>query len=401
MKQQRCFDFATFSMTIVCSDSSLKTMTTPLKTPFRLLIAALLAAPVLGLTACGGGDKKAELPMNTRDNASTYRTDTVMTRDVAENLRFTGKVSYDQSRVDRVFPVVSGTVLDVTAALGARVSKGQALARVQSADVSGFLNDYNGAKSDYAIAKRTADNTEQLYKTNFASQSDLVAAREGLVKAQSALTRAEQVVKLYGANTGGGASPIYQVKAPASGFVVERNVNPGVQLRPDNATPLFTISDLSRVWIMLNVYETDIAQLKMGQQVSIQALAYPDKTFTGTITNISNAVDPDTRILQARVELANPDGLLKPDMFCTVSLNLTNTSPAGKQLAVNPKSVIFSQDKYFVIKQNGPNKYAIVPVTVVSSTSNYSYVEVKNGQLKPGDQVVTEGSLLLYNDLSD
>jgi cobalt-zinc-cadmium efflux system membrane fusion protein len=375
-------------------------MTIPLKTPSRLLIAALLAAPALGLASCNK-EKKQELPVNTRDNASTYRTDTVMTRDVAENLRFTGKVSYDQSRVDRVFPVVSGTVLDVTAALGARVSKGQALARVQSADVSGFLNDYNSAKSDYAVAKRTADNTEQLYKTNFASQSDLVAAREGLVKAQSALTRAEQVVKLYGANTSSAASPIYQVKAPASGFVVERNVNPGVQLRPDNATPLFTISDLSRVWIMLNVYETDIAQLKMGQQVSIQALAYPDKTFTGTITNISNAVDPDTRILQARVELPNPDGLLKPDMFCTVSLNLTNTSPAGKQLAVNPKSVIFSQDKYFVIKQNGPNKYAIVPVTVVSSTSNYSYVEVKNGQLKPGDQVVTEGSLLLYNDLSD
>jgi cobalt-zinc-cadmium efflux system membrane fusion protein len=369
------------------------------KMPFRLLIAALLAAPVLGLTACGG-DKKAELPANTRDNASTYRTDTVMTRDVAENLRFTGKVSYDQRRVDRVFPVVSGTVLDVTAALGARVSQGQALARVQSADVSGFLNDYNGAKSDYAVAKRTADNTEQLYKTNFASQSDLIAAREGLVKAQSALTRAQQVVKLYGANTGGGASPIYQVKAPASGFVVERNINPGVQLRPDNATPLFTISDLSRVWILLNVYETDIAQLKMGQQVSIQALAYPDKAFTGTITNISNAVDPDTRILQARVELANPDGLLKPDMFCTVSLNLKNT-PAGKQLAVNPKAVIFSQDKYFVIKQSGPNKYDIVPVTVVSSTSNYSYVETKPGLLKQGDQVVTEGSLLLYNDLSD
>ena len=150
MKRQRCFDFAALSMTIVCSDSSLKIMNTPLKTPFRLLIAALLATPALGLTACGG-DKKAELPVNTRDNASTYRTDTVMTRDVAENLRFTGKVSYDQSRVDRVFPVVSGTVLDVTAALGARVSQGQALARVQSADVSGFLNDYNSAKSDYAV----------------------------------------------------------------------------------------------------------------------------------------------------------------------------------------------------------------------------------------------------------
>jgi cobalt-zinc-cadmium efflux system membrane fusion protein len=373
---------------------------TPLsKTPLRLLIAALLAAPVLGLSSCNK-EKQQQLPVNTRDNAFTYRTDTVMTRDVTENLRFTGKVSYDQGRVDRVFPVVSGTVLDVTAALGAHVTKDQALARVQSADVSGFLNDYNGAKSDYAVAKRTADNTEQLYKTNFASQSDLVAAREGLVKAQSALTRAEQVMKLYGANTGGGASPIYQVKAPASGYVVERNINPGVQLRPDNATPLFTISDLSRVWILLNVYETDIAALKVGQPVSIQAVAYPDKTFSGTITNISNAVDADTRVLQARVELANPDGLLKPDMFCNVSLN-TDSPGASKQLAVNPKAVIFSQDKYFVIKQTGPNKYDIVPVTVVSSTSSYSYVETKPGLLKQGDQVVTEGSLLLYNDLTD
>ena len=94
------------------------------KTPFRLLIAALLAAPALGLSSCNK-EKQQELPVNTRDNASTYRTDTVMTRDVTENLRFTGKVSYDQSRVDRVFPVVSGTVLDVTAALGARVSKGR------------------------------------------------------------------------------------------------------------------------------------------------------------------------------------------------------------------------------------------------------------------------------------
>ncbi|MGI4740078.1 MAG: efflux RND transporter periplasmic adaptor subunit [Janthinobacterium lividum] len=369
------------------------------KTPFRLLIAALLAAPVLGLTACGG-DKKAELPTNTKDTQTTYRTDTVMTRDVAESLRFTGKVSYDQSRVDRVFPVVSGTVLDVTTTLGARVRQGQALARVQSADVSGFLNDYNGAKSDFAIAKRNADNAEQLYKTNFTSQSDLIAAREGLVKAQSALNRAQQVVKLYGASTGGSASPIYQVKAPASGYVVERNINPGVQLRPDNSTPLFTISDLSRVWILLNVYETDIAALKLGQPVSIHALAYPDQTFTGTITNISNTVDADTRVLQARVELANPQGLLKPDMFCTVGLNLTDTS-VGKQLAVNPKAVIFSQDKYFVIKQTGPSKYAIVPVTVVSSTSQNTYVEVKNTQLKNGDQVVTEGSLLLFNDLSD
>ncbi|AMR25720.1 hypothetical protein A0257_00530 [Hymenobacter psoromatis] len=363
------------------------------KTTFRLLIAGLLAAPVLSLTGCGGN--KPELPTNTKDTESTYRTDTVRSRDLVQDMRFTGKVSYDQRRVDQVFPVVSGNVLSVNAALGAHVTQGQALATVQSADVSGYLNDYNGAKSDYALAKRTADNTEQLYKTNFASQSDLVAAREGLVKAQSTLNRSQQILKLYGASTGGTAQPIYQVKAPVSGYVVARNINPNMQLRPDNSTPLFTISDLSRVWVLINVYETDVEEVKVGQPVIITALAYPDKQFKGIITNISNVVDADTRVLQARVELPNPDGLLKPDMFCTVSLQLKD---GGEDLALNPKAVIFSKDNYFVVKQDSPGKYRVVPVQVVRTTSQYTYVK---GDLKNGDQVVTEGSLLLFNDLTD
>ncbi|WP_223649951.1 efflux RND transporter periplasmic adaptor subunit [Hymenobacter psoromatis] len=363
------------------------------KTTFRLLIAGLLAAPVLSLTACG--DKKNELPLNTKDTESTYRTDTVQTRNLAQDLRFTGKVSYDQRRVDQVFPVVSGTVLNVSATLGSHVTQGQALATVQSADVSGYLNDYNAAQSDFAVAKRTADNTEQLYKTNFASESDLIAARQGLIKAQSALNRTQQILKLYGASGGSTAQPVYQVKAPVSGYVVARNINPNTQLRPDNATPLFTISDLSRVWILLNVYETDVEEVKVGEPVTITALAYPDKQFTGTITNISNVVDADTRVLQARVELPNPDGLLKPDMFCTVALHLEDS---GEGLALNPKSVIFSKDKYFVVKQESPGKYRLVPVKVVRTTSQYTYV---TGDLHDGDQVVTEGSLLLFNDLTD
>jgi cobalt-zinc-cadmium efflux system membrane fusion protein len=365
-----------------------------LKTPFRLLLALGLATPaLLSLPSCG--EKKAELPVNSKDTETTYRTDTVQMRSLAQDLRFTGKVSYDQRRVDQVYPVVSGTVLNVSANLGQYVQQGQGLATVQSADVSGYLNDYNGAKSDYALAKRTADNTEQLYKTNFASQQDLIAAREGLAKAQSALNRSQQVLKLYGASTGSAAQPVYQVKAPVSGYVVARNVNQNMQLRPDNSSPIFTISDLSKVWILLNVYETDVESVKVGEQVDIQALAYPDKKFSGTITNISNVVDPDTRIVQARVELPNPGGLLKPDMFCTVYLHLTG---GAQNLAVNPKAVIFSQDKYYVVKQDGPGKYSVVPVQVLRTTSQYTYV---SGKLNSGDQVVTEGSLLLFNDLTD
>ena len=376
---------------------------------FSRLLPGLLLVVAATYSLSGCGTKSEELPVNTKDLSSGYRTDTVQLRSPEQDLRFTGKVSYDQSRVDRIFPIVSGNVLEVYAALGTRVKQGQQLARVQSADVSGYLNTYNAAKADLAVAVRNAANTEQLYKSSFASQNDLVAARAQLEKSRSAFRGAEQVLKVYGAN-GGAASgkPVYTVKAPVSGFVVERNVNPGMQLRADNATPLFTISDLSRVWVLLNIYESDVAAVKLGQPVTITALAYPDKTFRGTIINISSVVDADTRVLQARVELPNPGVLLKPDMFCTISLNLATQGSSNQALTVNPKAVIFSNDNYFVVRRrpgtpelksgdDASKAYELVSVKVLRTTSSRSYV---TGNLHADDQVVTQGSLLLFNDLS-
>lgn len=376
------------------------------------LLSGLLFAAVGAGSLSGCGSKSEELPMNTKDLSTGYRTDTVQLRAPAQDMRFTGKVSYDQSRVNRVYPIVSGNVLEVHAALGTQVKQGQVLAIVQSADVSGYLNTYNAAKADFAVAKRNASNTEQLYKSNFASQNDLVAAQAQLEKSRSALRGAEQVLKVYGANgaNAGNGKPVYTVKAPVSGFVVERNINPGSQLRADNSTALFTISNLARVWVLINVYESDAASVKVGMPVNISALAYPDQIFQGKITNVSNVVDADTRVLQARVELANPNGLLKPDMFCTIHLDQAHTDQAkiGKVLAVNPKAIIFSSDQYFVIRrkpgtpeprpdQDASVGYEVVPVKVLHSNSSYDYVV---GKLKDGDQVVTQGSLLLYNDLN-
>ena len=372
----------------------------------RLLPGLLLAAVVAG-SLSGCGTKSEELPVNTKDLGSGYRTDTVQLRAPEQDLRFTGKVSYDQSRVNRIFPLVSGNVLEVKAALGTQVQQGQVLATVQSADVSGYLNTYNAAKADLAVAQRNAANTEQLFKSSFASQNDLIAARAQLEKASSAFRGSEQVLKVFGtAGSAAGGKPIYTVKAPVSGFVVERNINTGTQLRADNNTPLFTISNLTRVWVLINVYEADASVVKVGLPVKINVLAYPDQTFEGKITNVSSVVDADTRVLQARVELPNPGGLLKPDMFCAIHLSQKLT---GQALAINPKALIFSNDKYYVIRrkpgtaeprpeQPAALAYEVVPVKVLRTTSGYDYVA---GKLKDGDQVVTQGSLLLYSDLSD
>ena len=347
--------------------------------------------PFLMMASCG---KKQELPTNSKDEDSTFKIDTVRLRNYEQELQFTGQVSFDQKQVDRVFSMVSGNILDVNAELGAYVKQGQILAKVQSADVSQFLKDYNTAKANFDIAKKNADNTEQLYKTKFSSETDLNNSRKQLEIASSELERSSQVLKMYG-GASASSQPTFSVKAPVSGYVVERNVNPNMQIRSDNGSSLFTISNLSDVWVFINIYESDIEAVKQGQQVNITTLAYPDKVFRGTIQNIGQVIDNDSKVLQARVVLKNPGGLLKPDMFCTIKLHIEKPE---KLLAVNPKSVIFSEDKYFVIKDLGNQKYEKIAVTVVRSTSKFSYVE---GALKDGDKVVTEGALLLFNELND
>ncbi len=357
----------------------------------------VLLLPALALMSCQT-EKKVEEP-KTKDTDSAFRTDTVQLLNYEQELQFTGQISFDQKQVDRIYPMVSGNVLEVNAELGAYVRQGQVLAKLQSADISQYLKEYNTAKSNYDIAKRNADNVEQLYKTKFSSENDLVNSRKQLEIASSELERSSQVLKMYGTSSSGsssnGSQPLFTVKSPVSGYVVERNVNPNMQIRSDNGNSLFTISNLSDVWVLINIYESDIQSVKIGQMVNISTLAYPDKVFQGRIDNISQVVDNDSKVLQARVVLSNQGGLLKPDMFCTVKLHLEKPE---RFLAVNPKSVIFNEDKYFVIRDKGNGNYESVPVEVVKSTSKYSYLK---GNLKDGDQVVTEGALLLFNELTD
>lgn len=173
-----------------------------------------------------------------------------------------------------------------------------------------------------------------------------------------------------------------------------------MQIRSDNGNSIFTISNLSDVWVLINIYESDIDAVKTGQSVNITTLAYPGKIFQGVIQNISQVLDNDSKVLQARVVLPNPGNLLKPDMFCTIRMTAGKEiyGKTVKMLAVNPKAVIFSQDKYFVIQDNGKGKYTTVPVEVIRSTSKYSFVR---GNLKEGDLIVTEGALLLFNELNN
>jgi cobalt-zinc-cadmium efflux system membrane fusion protein len=364
----------------------------------------VLYAVALGLVVAACGHKNTEsekAPTSSADSSSSYLTDSVRRMNPEDELTLNGTVTFDQDNVVRVFPLVSGNVEKTTASLGAYVQKGQDLALIRSGDISTYTNDYQADKSDLEVAQQQLKTISAQYKSGFASETDLLTAKNNVKKAEDELSKSSNILRVYGGSTSGTGQPYFSVKAPIAGYIVEKNVNTGQDLRSDNQDPLYTISSLQQIWVLANVYEQDIPEIKQGQPVDLQVLAYPDKTFKGVISNISSVLDEQARVLKVRIVLPNKDGLLKPDMFATIHVHLPNMSAneGEKSLAVSQKAVVFDRDHYYVIVQRGKDKYEVREVKVLKNTTRYAFVE--GGNLKPGDIVVTEGSLLLYNDLTD
>ncbi|WP_229374695.1 efflux RND transporter periplasmic adaptor subunit [Fibrella rubiginis] len=363
----------------------------------HLIIPALLL-----LAACGKKDEKAaEAPTSAADSTASYLTDSVRRMNPENELTLNGTVTFDQDNVVRVFPLVSGNVEKATVTLGTFVKKGQDLAVIRSGDISNYVNDYQSDKADLEVAQQGLKNTEAQFKAGFASQTDMLTAKNNLKKAQEELGKSANVLRVYGGANAANGQPYFTVKAPIGGYIVEKNVNTGQDLRADNQSPLYTISSLQRIWVMANVYEQDIPQIKQGESVDVQILAYPDRTFRGHIDNVSSVLDQQARVLKVRIVLDNKEGLLKPDMFATIHVHVGNNGGGtqGNALAVPQKAVVFDRDHYYVVLLKGKDKYEVREVKVEKNTTRYAFVE--GGGLKPGDTVITEGSLLLYNDLTD
>lgn len=354
------------------------------------------------MAACGHKNTEDEkVPTSSADSSSSYLTDSVRLMNPENELTLNGTVTFDQDNVVRVFPLVSGNVEKTTVTLGAYVQKGQDLAVIRSGDISTYTNDYQADKSDLEVAQQQLKNISAQYKSGFASETDYLTAKNNVKKAEDELSKSSNILRVYGGSTASNGQPYFTVKAPIAGYIVEKNVNTGQDLRSDNQNPLYTISSLQQIWIIANVYEQDIPEIKQGQPVDIQVLAYPDRVFKGMISNISSVLDEQARVLKVRIVLSNKDGMLKPDMFATIHVHLPNMNTAGGKpsLSVPQKAVVFDRDHYYVIVQTGKNKYEVREVKVLNNTTRYAFVE--GGNLKPGDTVVTEGSLLLYNDLTN
>ena len=360
------------------------------------LIVAVTGLSLLGtLMSCGGSNAKSDEKPTTEARKETNLLATA-TFDIAKlektqnELSLTGKITFNQDQVVKVFPLVGGHIETLKADLGDYVKKGQILAVIRSGDLADLEQQAVSARGELAVAQKNQQVTEDMTKAGFSSQRELVASKGQLEAAKGEVDRVTERRRIVG-----GTGSVYLVKSPMSGFIVEKTASQGMELRSDDPENLFTVSNLDHVWVLANVYESDLANVHEGDPATITTLSYPDKVFHGKIDKIFNVLDPDSKTLKVRVTLDNADYRLKPEMFANVSVTYAGRD---QRTTIPAKAVVFDKNRNFVVAVNKENQPSVREVDIYKTIGPKTYL---TGGLAPGDRIVTTNQLLIYNALGN
>lgn len=307
-------------------------------------------------------------------------------RSARSQLAVTGTVSPDVSRTVPVVSMATGRVVEIKARLGDRVEKGQLLMRVQSADISSAYSDYRKAVADEVLARTQLDRSKDLYAHGAISLNNLQVTQDAEDKAQVDVETSSQHLRLLGSDLDH-PTGFVDIVAPVSGVITDQQVANagGVQGLGAN---LFTISDLSYIWVLCDVHENDLPSVRVGETAEIRLNAYPGQVFKGTINNIGAVLDPNIRTAKVRIEVRNP-GLMRIGMFVTATFH----GMTEERHAVVPASAILHlHDRDWLFVPAGSNQFRRTEVVAGGMLPN-NMQEIVSG-IPPGQQVVSDALAL-------
>ena len=320
--------------------------------------------------------------------------DTVKLSNIDNQVKLSGMVSFDENKVIKVYPFSSGQVLSVNVSIGDYVRAGQTLATIKSADIAGNYSDLSVAGNDVAITKRNMQNAEHLYSNGISSERDYEEAKQTYNKAVANERKIKSQIQINGGGRTN-ARGIYTVSAPRSGYVVEKLINPGNFIRNDNNNNLFTIGDISDVWIWANVFETDIAKVKEGYSAKVTTVAYPDSVFTGRVEKVNEVLDPVTKVMKVKIVLLNKAGILKPEMFA----NILISNSESKQLPTIPSAAIINDNgKNYVLVFNNKNDVKAQEISTLKTVGGKTFI---TAGLQQGQKIITQNQILVYRKLTE
>ncbi len=349
---------------------------------------------LLGATSCNKPKEESESPVKFALSDTMMQMisiDTVHKTQVEDVLKLSGKITYDEDKMIKIYPLVGGEVSEVKVELGDFVNKGQVLAVIHSAEVAQYRQDKIAAEGNAAIAQRNLETNQALNKSGVNSDKELLEAQREVLKSNAELQRLKDVFKINSIDENGNVV----LRAPVAGFIVEKKVNPGFHLRSDNNENLFTLSGLDQVWVSANVYEADISKIKEGYDANVTTLSYEDKIFKGKVDKVYNVLDPESKVMKVRIKLENKDYRLKPEMFANV---LVQYKEKESMLSIPTSAIIFDNSKNYVLIYHSKTEIEIREIQLYKSVGDISYVA---SGLKVEERLINRYHLLVYDALND
>ena len=316
---------------------------------------------------------------------STY---TTVNEPVTQSIRLNGQIEYNPNQVVHYASLITGIITKTYFSLGDKVTKGQVLAELKSSELTDLMSQSKTLTSQLTVAKRKLAIAESMFGDRIASEKDLFEAQSEVDILKNEMEKIQSNLSMYNASAEKG---VFQIKAPVSGYVVENNISGGTQIS-GNDSDLFTISDLSDVWITTNVYAVDLPFVQKGMKAFIKSKAYPDETFDGVISEISQVFDPQERVLKARIRMPNKDLKLKPGLTIEAVIRKNSTEMA---VGVPAKALIFHNNENYLLIQKQDNSLEARKVAV--DVKDNDRVFFKNG-IASGEKVVINNQLLLFSE---
>ncbi len=290
----------------------------------------------------------------------------------------------DVNRTIHVTSLGSGRVVDLKVKLGDNVEKGQTLLVISSPDLAGAFSDYEKAKADEQLSRKALERAQMLYDRGAIATKDLEVAHDMEDKAKVDLETADHHIRILGADPDH-PSTLIQLKAPVSGTIVEQNVAGAEGIKSlDNTPNLFTIANLSEVWVVCDVFENDLGEVHMGDSAEIRMNAFPDRIFKGKVADISRVLDPNTRSAKVRIVLGNSDGALRSGMFAVATFRSRKLTD---RVVVPGTAIMRLHDKDWVFQKIAPNRFRKI-VVEADRLAPDGMQEIRSG-VKAGDEVVT------------
>jgi cobalt-zinc-cadmium efflux system membrane fusion protein len=364
---------------------------------YAFIFAICVLAALLLLTACGAKDAGVDegKPIVRGDTIQFPKGSTAPQRFAVEraeapfehDITLPARLTWDEERTVRVFPPFAGRVTRMIARPGDRVSIGTPLAEMMSPDFGQAQADARKAQADLSLASKALERQKELTAHGVASAKELEQAQADARKAQAEADRAVGRLSAYGHEVAGDNR--FVLRSPTAGVVVERNLNPGQELRPDQpGAPLFVITDPTHLWIVVDANESDVGNLKQGMPISVVSNQFPDTAFPGELVQIADFIDPTSRTLKIRGSVPNPDRKLKGEMFVTARIRV----PKGNMPTVASRAVYLSGVNNYVFVRTAPDTFVRRAVRV--GRESEGRMPLLSG-VKEGDEVVVAGNLFL------